>query len=130
MGLKVRYRSAPMCYQLALAGIQPVVKYRSYTHKGDYFGKYRFTYDPIINIYLCQQGHELTWRTTNREGYREYWREFRAHGDCPRQNASRSNPAQKKADDAPCMAGCIGTGGRVCEDKQRKTHLCLAQGSH
>ena len=34
---------------------------------------------------------------------------------------------QQKAGDAPCMAGCIGTGGRVWEDKQRQTHLRLAQ---
>ena len=35
---------------------------------------------------------------------------------------------QQKAGDAPCMAGCIGTGGRVWEDKQWETHLRLAQG--
>ena len=33
-------------------GLQPVVGYRRHTHKGDYFGKYRFTYDPIKNVYL------------------------------------------------------------------------------
>lgn len=37
---------------------------------------------------------------------------------------------QQKAGDAPCMAGCIGAGGRVYEDKQRETHLRLAQGNH
>ena len=37
---------------------------------------------------------------------------------------------QQKAGDAPCMAGCIGAGGRVYEDKQRQTHLRLAQGNH
>ena len=47
-------------------------------------GKYRFTYDPIKNVYLCPQGHELTWRTTNREGYREYWSEPKTCRDCPR----------------------------------------------
>ena len=47
MGLDAGYRSAPVCHQLASAGIQPAVGYRRHTHKGDYFGKYRFTYDPI-----------------------------------------------------------------------------------
>ena len=60
MGLDAGYHSAPVCHQLAAAGIQPVVGYRRHTHKGDYFGKYRFTYDPIQNVYLCPQGHELT----------------------------------------------------------------------
>ena len=39
-------------------------------------------------------------------------------------------PFRQKAGDAPCMAGCIGAGGRVYEDKQRETHLRLAQGNH
>ena len=39
-------------------------------------------------------------------------------------------PFRQKAGDAPCMAGCIGTGGRVWEDKQWETHLRLAQGNH
>lgn len=84
MGLDAGYHNAPVCHQLAAAGIQPVVGYRRHTHKGDYFGKYRFTYDPVKNVYLCPQGHELTWRTTNREGYREYWSEPKTCRDCPR----------------------------------------------
>ena len=84
MELDAGYHSAPVCHQLAAAGIQPAVGYRRHTHKGDYFGKYRFTYDPIQNVSLCPQGHELTWRTTNREGYREYWSESRTCRDCPR----------------------------------------------
>ena len=84
MGLDAGYHNAPVCHQLAQAVIQPVVGYRRHTHKGDYFGKYRFTYDPIKNVYLCPQGHELTWRTTNREGYREYWSESKTCRDCPK----------------------------------------------
>ena len=84
MGLDAGYHSAPVCHQLVQAGIQPVIGYRRHTHKEDYFGKYRFTYDPIQNVSLCPQGHELTWRTTNREGYREYWSESRTCRDCPR----------------------------------------------
>ena len=73
-----------MCRRLASAGIRPAAGCRGHTHKGDYFGKYRFTYDPIKNVYLCPEGHELTWRTSNREGYREYWSESRTCGDCPK----------------------------------------------
>ena len=84
MGLDAGYHNAPVCHQLAAAGIQPVVGYRRHTHKGDYFGKYRFTYDPIRNVYRCPEGRELTWRTTNREGYREYWSEPKTCRDCPK----------------------------------------------
>ena len=84
MGLDAGYHNAPVCHQLASAGIQPVVGYRRHTHKGDYWGKYRFSYDRMKNVYLCPQGHELTWRTTNREGYREYWSESRTCRNCPK----------------------------------------------
>ena len=100
MGLDAGYHNAPVCHQLAAAGIQPVVGYRRHTHKGDYFGKYRFTYDPVKNVYLCPQGHELTWRTTNREGYREYWSEPKTCRDCPRRaKCFSASPAE--AGDAP-----------------------------
>lgn len=84
MGLEAGYHNALVCRQLASAGIQPVVGYRRHTHTGNYFGKYRFSYDPIENVCLCPQGHELTWRTTNREGYREYWSESRTYINCPK----------------------------------------------
>ena len=96
MGLDAGYHNAPVCHQLAQAGIQPVVGYRRHTHKGDYFGKYRFTYDPIKNVYLCPQGHELTWRTTNREGYREYWSESKTCRDCPKRTKCFSAKSSRR----------------------------------
>ena len=130
MGLDAGYHNAPVCHQLAQAGIQPVVGYRRHTHKGDYLGKYRFTYDPIKNVYLCPQGHELTWRTTNREGYREILERAQNMQGLPPTDKMLLREIQQKAGDAPCMAGCIGAGGRVWEDKQWETHLRLAQGNH
>ena len=44
-----------------------------HTHKGEHWGKYQFVYQKDKNVYLCPQKHELTWKTTNRAGYREYW---------------------------------------------------------
>ena len=96
MELDAGYHSAPVCHQLAQAGIQPAIGYRRHTHKGDDFGKYRFTYDPIQNVSLCPQGHELTWRTTNREGYREYWSESRTCRDCPRRAKCFSDKSSRR----------------------------------
>lgn len=84
MGVDAGYHNAPTCHQIASRGVQPVVGYRRHTHKGDYFGKYRFTFDPLRNVYICPQKQELTWRTTNREGYREYWGDSRTCKACPR----------------------------------------------
>lgn len=72
MGVDDGYRNAPTCHQIARWGIQPVSGYCRHTHKGERFGKYRLLYNTESNIYICPQRQELTWRTTNREGYREY----------------------------------------------------------
>ena len=52
--------------------------------QGGLFREIPFTYDPIKNVYLCPEGRELTWLTTNREDYREYRSESRTCGDCPK----------------------------------------------
>ncbi len=67
------YHTAPACHQIKTQGIQLVAGYPRHTHKGERLGKFRFRYDPERNVYICPEHHDLTWRTTNREGYREYW---------------------------------------------------------
>ena len=84
MGVDAGYHTAPTCHQIASRGVQPVVGYRRHTHKGEHFGKYRFLYDKERNVYICPEKHELTWRTTNREGYREYWSDSKVCRECPR----------------------------------------------
>lgn len=84
MGVDAGYHTAPTCHQIAGRGIQPVVGYRRHTHSGAHYGKYRFRYDPVRNVYICPEKHALTWRTTNREGYREYWSDSGTCGSCPR----------------------------------------------
>ena len=56
MGMDAGCHNAPVYHQLAEADIQLVVSYRRYTHKREYFGKYRFTYGPIKNVYLYRKG--------------------------------------------------------------------------
>lgn len=84
MGLDAGYHNARVAHQLAEQAIQGVIGYRRHTHKGEHFGKYRFTYDPEQNVYICPEKHLLTHRTTNREGYREYYSDPKACTNCPR----------------------------------------------
>lgn len=83
MGVDAGYHNAPTCHQIASRGIQPVVGYRRHTHKGEHWGKYHFVYQKDKNVYLCPQKHELTWKTTNRAGYREYWSDSKVCSNCP-----------------------------------------------
>lgn len=96
MGLDAGYHCAPVCKQLADAGIQGVVGYRRHTHKGEHFGKYRFEYDPTENCYICPQKYRLQWKTTSRDGYREYWSDPNHCRNCPRRQQCFSEKANRR----------------------------------
>jgi transposase len=96
MGLDAGYHCAPVCKQLTDAGIQGVIGYRRHTHAGDHLGKYRFLYDPIENCYLCPQKQKLRWKTTNRNGYREYWSDQEQCSRCPMRQQCFSEKASRR----------------------------------
>lgn len=96
MGLDAGYHCAPVCKQLADAGIQGIIGYRRHTHKGEHFGKYRFEYNPVENCYICPQKHRLQWTTTNREGYREYWSDPEHCRSCPHRQQCFSEKASRR----------------------------------
>ena len=41
------------------------------TKKG-FFKKYEYVYDEYYDCYICPNNQVLSYRTTNRDGYREY----------------------------------------------------------
>ena len=45
---------------------------------------YRFRYDPDRDEYICPEKQRLTWKTTTREGYRQYCCEGKTCKGCPR----------------------------------------------
>jgi transposase len=96
MGLDAGYHNARVAHQLAAQGVQGVIGYRRHTHKGEHFGKYRFTYDPERNVYVCPEKHLLTHRTTNRQGYREYYSDPKDCANCPRRAACLSEKAKRR----------------------------------
>lgn len=83
LGLDAGYHSAKVGHQLEKLGIQGVVGYRRHTHKGEHYGKYRFAYEPEIDAYRCPRKQQLTLRTVNRHGNKEYWSSSKVCGDCP-----------------------------------------------
>ena len=96
MGLDAGYHNARVAFQLRASIIQGVLGYRRHTHKQEHFGKYRFQYVPEQNIYLCPEKHPLTWRTTNREGYREYYSDPKVCKNCPRRRECFSEAATRR----------------------------------
>ena len=84
MGLDAGYHNAWIAHLLETKGIQGVIGYRRHTHKGAHYGKYRFRYDPVRDEYICPEKQRLTWKTTTREGYRQYCCEGKTCKGCPR----------------------------------------------
>ncbi len=83
MGLDAGYHNSIVSKQLYDKGIQPVLGYRRHTHKTDHFGKYRFRYERENGCYICPEGHTLLHKTTNRDGYREYYSDGETCKNCP-----------------------------------------------
>ena len=72
MVLDARYHNAWIAHLLERDGIQRVTGYRRHTYKGEHYGKYRFRYDPKSDEYIYPEKQRFTWKTTTREGYRQY----------------------------------------------------------
>lgn len=72
VGLDAGYMSAAVCKGLDDRDIYGVIGYRRPTHIKGRLPKRAYTYNADRDVYLCPNGQELTYRTTNRDGYREY----------------------------------------------------------
>ncbi len=72
VGLDAGYFTPQVCHGLEQKGIAAVMGYRTPNHKAGYFYKRQYLYDSEQDIYLCPQGQQLHYRTTNRQGYRLY----------------------------------------------------------
>ena len=96
MGLDAGYHSAWIAHLLETKGIRGVIGYRRHTHRGEHYGKYRFKYDSIFDAYICPEGKHLYWKTTTREGYRQYFSDRKDCAGCPRRAACFSEKATRR----------------------------------
>lgn len=72
VGLDAGYFTPHICKGLVERQIYGVIGYSRPTHRPGYLRKRDFVYDEQFDCYLCPQNQALTYRTTTREGYREY----------------------------------------------------------
>ena len=84
MGLDAGYHNTWIAHLLEKKGIQGVIGYRRHTHKTPTYGKYRFKYDSYFDAYICPEHKHLYWKTTTREGYRQYFCDSKTCKVCPR----------------------------------------------
>ncbi len=66
------YKTPAIAKMLIDDGIKPLFPYKSPMTKKGFFRKYQYVYDEYYDCYLCPNDKILKYRTTNRDGYREY----------------------------------------------------------
>ena len=95
-GIDAGYATAAVTKGLEERNIYGVIGYRRPTHRDGYFYKREFRYDETLDVYLCPNGQVLNYRTTNREGYRQYHSDAKPRGNCPmRHKGTQSSNATK-----------------------------------
>lgn len=96
VGVDAGYAAAAITQGLEERNIYGVIGYRRPTHRESYFYKREYRYDDKLDVYLCPNGQLLHYRTTNREGYRQYHSDPEQCRSCPvRQKCTQSSNATK-----------------------------------
>jgi Transposase DDE domain len=96
VGVDAGYSTAAIAKGLEERDIYAVIGYRTANHAEGLFRKRQFRYDAERDVYVCPNQQLLIYRTTNREGYRQYHSDARQCRECPlRQQCTRSRNATK-----------------------------------
>ena len=96
VGVDAGYAAAAITQGLEQRNIYGVIGYRTPTHRDGYFYKREYKYNQELDVYLCPNGQLLSYRTTNREGYRQYHSDPKQCRHCPvRQQCTQSSNSTK-----------------------------------
>lgn len=66
------YKTPGIAKLLIDDGVRPLFPYKRPMTKEGFFKKHEYVYDEYYDCYICPGDQVLSYRTTNREGYREY----------------------------------------------------------
>ena len=77
------YLTNPICHALDERKIFAVIGHRRFQPTKGLLPKWKFTYDKETDTYICPQTQHLTYRTTNRHGFRQYVSNPKICQSCP-----------------------------------------------
>jgi len=83
VALDAGYNTADICHGLVEKNIFGAIGYRRPPGNGKGFYKKDYLYNAEKDVYLCPRGSELTYRTTDRNGYRHYASNAKVCVSCP-----------------------------------------------
>lgn len=70
--LDAGFNTASICHMIIKSERTPYLPYKRPMTKKGYFKKYEYVYDQKLDVYICPNIKDLTYATTNREGYKVY----------------------------------------------------------
>ena len=82
-GIGCRIQDSGNCQRIVKRRIQPLFPYKRPMTKDGFFKKYEYVYDEYYDCYICPADQILTYRTTNRDGYKEYKSDKSICKNCP-----------------------------------------------
>ena len=77
------YKTPAIAKMLIDDGITPIMPYKRPMTKKGFFRKSEYVYDELYDCYICPNDQILSYRTTNRDGYREYKSDPKVCENCP-----------------------------------------------
>lgn len=92
-GMDAGYHNAAIAHLLKAKGIQGLIGTDA-THAREHYRKWRFLYDFRYDFYRCPEHPLLNWKTTTREGYRQYFCNPKVCADCLRRKECSSGKAR------------------------------------
>ena len=96
VGLDAGYFTSGICKGLVDRDIFGVVSYRRPNHIKGYFYKREYQYSYETDSYTCPEGQILNYRTTSRDGYREYVSNPKKCRTCPSLNRCTKSKNNQK----------------------------------
>lgn len=94
--LDAGYKTPAIAKLLLDANLTPVFPYKGQGGKKGFMKKNEYVYDEYHDCYICPENQILTYRTTNREGYREYKSNGNICANCPRLNECTKSKNHEK----------------------------------
>ncbi|SEO74019.1 Transposase DDE domain-containing protein [Propionispora vibrioides] len=96
VALDAGYLTASICKELQAKKIFAVIGNRRFQSTKGLFPKWKFTFDKANAKYVCPNGQDLVYRTTNREGYQEYHCDPKICKSCPMLESCTRSKTHKK----------------------------------
>lgn len=97
VGLDAGYNVSNICKYLYDMGIQAAMGHRRGCQQKGKYGKYKFTYIPEWDVYICPEHKYLEYVTTDRNGYKEYKCKGDRCANCPRRGECLSAKQERKS---------------------------------